>query len=119
MLTAGLKRPPLIRKNAQALTANDDPNAAAINSRIITSGSFSFAGIADTAIWADVKPMKRKENVPQNSPAKAITSFRTGCGTEDNLPRRFSECSSLSLAVTAVFRKDILNESLIKFLITN
>jgi len=84
MLTAGLKRPPLIRKKAQTLAAREAPNVKAMKRRFIVSAVLSFAGVADTAIPAAVKPMKRKENVPQNSPAKAITSFRTGCGKEDN-----------------------------------
>lgn len=107
MLTAGLKRPPLIRKKAQALTASEAPNVKAMKRRFIVSGVLSFAGIADTATWAAVKPMKRKENVPQNSPTKAIASFRIGFGIEDNRPSRSSGWCSRSFAVMSVFRKDI------------
>jgi hypothetical protein len=94
MLTAGLKRPPLIRKKTQTLTAREDPNAKDMKRKFIVFGILSFTEIADTAIWSAVKPMKRKENVPQNSPTKAMISFRTQFGTKDNRSSPSTGCSS-------------------------
>ena len=94
MLTAGLKRPPLIRKKIQTLTAREDPKAEDMKRRFIVYGPLPFTGIAD-AIWIAVKPMKRKVNVPQNSPTKAMISFRTQFGTKDNRSSRSSGFSSL------------------------
>ena len=110
MLTAGLKRPPLIRKKIQTLTAREDPNTEDMKRRFIVVGTLPFAGIADTAIWSAVKPMKRKENVPQNSPTKAMISCRTQCGTKDTRSSPPTGCSSM-LAV--LFRnEDIWNDAL-------
>ena len=95
MLTAGLKRPPLIRKKTQTLTAREDPKAEDMKRRFMVYGTLPFAGVADAAIWIAVKPMKRKVNVPQNSPTKAMISFRTQFGTKDNRSSRPSGFSSL------------------------
>jgi hypothetical protein len=102
MLTAGLKRPPLIRKKTQTLTAREDPNAKDMKTRFIVLGILSLTGIADT-IWSAVKPMKRKVNVPQNSPAKAMISFRTPFGTKDN---RSSPPSGWSPLLAVLFRNE-------------
>jgi hypothetical protein len=94
MLTAGLKSPPLIRKKTQTLTAREDPKAEAMKRRFTVYGISPFTGIVEFAIWTAVKPIKRKEKVPQNSPTKAMISFRSQFGTKDNRSSRPSVCPS-------------------------
>jgi hypothetical protein len=71
--TAGLKRPPLIRKKTQALTARLKPNASEMYISVPRAGevvvpSGLLAASASFATWAPAKAKKRKRNVPRNSP---------------------------------------------------
>lgn len=78
-VTAGLKRPPLMRKKTQALTARLKPNASAMYSRVLGDGEVSPAAEeASLATWVPANAKKRKRNVPTNSPrpcqARSVSS---------------------------------------------
>ena len=67
-LTAGLKRPPVTRKNAQTLTVKEKPKERAEYIRFEVFGYDPGGGIGvfDTCVPANEK--KRNKNVPTNSP---------------------------------------------------
>jgi hypothetical protein len=91
-LTAGLNIPPLIRKNTQALTARENPNAKAIYSRVETSGAAgsepAAAAAPALATCAAEKPKNRKRKVPASSPRKAMKWLRTGLGSHSKPIKR-------------------------------
>jgi hypothetical protein len=90
-----LNRPPLILKNAHALTARLKPKARDMYNRFAEFGYcdrvlFSVGGAAALATCVAAKAMKRNMNVPANSPSHAIASFRTQLGTKAIRLRRLS-----------------------------
>jgi hypothetical protein len=71
-VTAGLKSPPLIRKNTQAFTAKENPKLRAMyNNREGSLGVPTvlvlLAGVARSATWVPEKAKKRKRVVPAYS----------------------------------------------------
>lgn len=71
-VTAGLKRPPLIRKKVHAFTANENPNANEMNSSLLISElSVTVPWLLVFAIWVAPNAKKRKRKVPMNSPSTA------------------------------------------------
>lgn len=74
-VTAGLKRPPLIRKNTHAFTASDIPKHREIYSSLagFADRASAFAPVAGAVLTTLVPPKakRRKRKVPTNSPAQA------------------------------------------------
>lgn len=68
--TAGLKSPPLIRKNTQTLTSREKPKASAMNINALMLGELAVSAVlvVELAICVAKKAMKRKKYVPVNSP---------------------------------------------------
>ena len=93
ILTAGLKRPPLIRKNTQALTAKENPKARAMKASAEVFGVCEMPPLPPFAVLLAAfevaafatcvaeKAKKRKRKVPQNSPAMAMKWLRTLFGS--------------------------------------
>ena len=82
--TAGLNKPPLMRKNTQTLTARLKPNdrlmysntdALALNGPVV-----GFAAAIKFATCVPAKAKNKNRNVPTNSPRKATSSLRIFCG---------------------------------------
>jgi hypothetical protein len=88
VLTAGLKRPPLMRKKTQTLTASEKPKAREMyRSEPISMGLLARRLLA-TCVAAKAKNKKRK--VPTNSPAKEMKKWRTLFGNHAKPDRRGS-----------------------------
>lgn len=62
-----------MRKNTQALTAREKPNAKAIYNRFEVFGAVETVAAEDTvfATWVPEKAKNKNMNVPTNSPRKA------------------------------------------------
>jgi hypothetical protein len=78
VLTAGLKSPPLILKNIQAFTPNENPKTRAMYR---SADGFGFGwepggGGGVLATWAAENAKNRKRNVPTNSPVMATKWLR-------------------------------------------
>jgi hypothetical protein len=73
-VTAGLKRPPLMRKKTQALTARLNPNASEIykSSEILGGRPEPHVLQSWRATLAAAKAKKRNMKVPRNSPMNWI-----------------------------------------------
>lgn len=73
-VTAGLNRPPLMRKKTQALTARLNPNASEMykSSAIVGAAPKPHSLQPSRAILAAAKAKKRNMKVPRNSPMNWI-----------------------------------------------
>jgi len=86
--TAGLKRPPLIRKKTQTVTASEKPNAKEMYSSDPMSMGLVPRRLLATCVAAKAKNRKRK--VPTYSPAKEMKRWRALFGSHPKLARRGS-----------------------------
>lgn len=79
-LTAGLKRPPVTRKNAHTLAVNANPKASDEYSRFWVFGSAPIGGLGVWDTCVPAKEMKRNRNVPTNSPITQSKLYRSLSG---------------------------------------
>ena len=97
--TAGLKRPPLIRKKTHALTASEKPKQRLIKSNFAGSAAKSAGRPASgAALTAFVPPKanRRKRKVPTNSPIMATKWFLMSRGRKPRNAIRQETWVSLS-----------------------
>jgi len=114
-LTAGLKRPPLIRKKAHALTAREKPNAREMYIKFDELGYceselFSVAGAAALATCVAANAMNRNMKVPTNSPRKAMSSFLTMLGIQLRRLSRLSLGAGLEASCLLTGRTGFLKD---------
>jgi hypothetical protein len=81
--TAGLKRPPVTRKNAQTLTVKANPKESAeyIKLEVFGGEPGGGMGVLDTCVPA--KEKKRKRKVPTNSPIRQSKLYRIMSGSRN------------------------------------
>lgn len=100
IVTAGLKRPPLILKKTQALTARDIPKQRAMYSNLAglaaRSEAFAPTGGAVLTVFVPPKANRRNKNVPTNSPAQATMWPLNFLGRKSRNGRRRATVLSLA-----------------------
>lgn len=84
-VTAGLNKPPLIRKNTQALTTREKPKASEMKRSLWRSGPEELPVPEEFATWVPKKAKKRKRKVPTNSPLTATNSRFTVSRTPEEV----------------------------------
>lgn len=82
--TAGLKRPPEMRKKTQMLAASEKPKPRAMKSKSDVFGvsDVELLAAAVFATCAAERAKKRNMNVPTNSPSMAMKWFLARCGIQ-------------------------------------
>jgi hypothetical protein len=108
-LTAGLNKPPLIRKNTHAFTASEKPKHSAMYCSCcgLLPASATVAPPDDGMLLATCVPDKakyKKSTVPTNSPHMAIKWLRMLSGTRCMKGRRSSESVSSALGSAALVK---------------
>ena len=86
--TAGLNKPPLMRKKTQTVTAKEKPNANEMYNKDPTSMDRVPRRLFATCVAAKAK--KRKRKVPTNSPRKEMKRWRALLGSHAKPARRDS-----------------------------
>jgi hypothetical protein len=112
-LTAGLNKPPLIRKKTHTVTARENPKAKEMYRSTSSCGQLlpfavdeelvfavdeeSAIAVGELAICVPEKAKNRKRKVPTNSPIMSITLYRTRSGSQ---PRPGKWCGARCSAST-------------------
>lgn len=100
--TAGLNKPPLMRKKTQTVTASENPKAREMYINDARS-MFELPLIFRTlfATWVPAKAKNRKRNVPTSSPRNAISRWRILSGSLRRLCCRSPEVGPTEYLVAA------------------